>query len=163
MATGDIKIANNFNLNASKPLDARLSLATIAERDALTYRYPGLLVYVENDKFYYWNSTTWAEFSVGGGGSGLSQREILISGTIIAGDNQSTGLIVNINVGGSISVIINGLITIITDDIDGPFYFSVDSGVTATSVYLGSTFYWNQSIAGYSLASDDTITFKGIN
>lgn len=50
---GDIKISNNFELNTSLPLDARTTVATIANRDAIDFKYIGLLVFVsETEKLY---------------------------------------------------------------------------------------------------------------
>lgn len=157
---GDILISNNFDLRQNKPIDSRFTVEDIGERDAISFLYDGLIVYVKNPGvFQYWNGAVWADTN--NSNSGIVTEEVsLPTGTVISGDNVDTGLTVGINVTGYINVIINGLETEVVDDISGPFYFSSDSGVTATTVFLGSNLYWNQSIAGYTLDDEDTIIFK---
>lgn len=162
MITGDIKLSSNFEVNVAKPIDPRFSVQDIAERDSIVFKYPGLKVYVRTlETFYFWNGLAWAEFTGGASSPFLEETVSLPPNTFISGDNENTGLIVNINVSGQISVIINGVVTSITDDINGPFYFSVDGGLTATTNYLGSAFYWNASVAGYTLDFTDNIIFRG--
>ena len=161
---GDIKISNNFGLNASKPIDSRFVVADITARDAISFKYAGLKVYVESTGLYYfWNGTAWVDFASSGGGSEVSETFSLATGVVISGDNTDTGFTVTINVTGRISVIINGINTIVESDISGPFYFSSDGGTTATSTFLGSNLYWNQSVAGYTLDDTDEIVLKGVS
>ena len=51
-----ITLAGGFDLGAKAPLDSRLTVATIADRDAHVTNnraYEGMLVYVEADKVTY--------------------------------------------------------------------------------------------------------------
>lgn len=158
---GDIKLSNNFEVNVSVPIDSRYVVEDITERDALSFRYEGLKTYVKSEgKFYYWNGVIWTEENFSTLGV-LTQTEVV--GTTISGENVDTGITISINVIGTIDVIINGLITKIESDKNGPFYFSKDGGLTATNIYIGSKFYWNSSVAGYDLDNTDQIIFKGIS
>ena len=61
-----IALAGGFDLGAKAPLDSRLTVATIEERDAHVTgnrAYEGMLVYVEADKkTYQLIDNTWKEF-----------------------------------------------------------------------------------------------------
>jgi hypothetical protein len=74
-----LTIGDNFNYQGAKPLDARLTYATLAEMAAKadSTLYNGILAYcVATDKTYQWKSTNtsdpdtgkWREFTTGGGG-----------------------------------------------------------------------------------------------
>jgi len=163
MATGAIKISSNFQLNRANPLDARLVVENNTERNNIAFRYPGLVVYVRlDDEFYYWDGSNWRDLiNIGATPSLLIQKNQQILGTS-SGNNYNTGLICNINVTGEMTIIVNGLEYILNNNITDLGYFSLNSGVTATTNYLGSTFYWNGIIVGFNLDVSDIISFKGI-
>lgn len=50
---GDIKLSNNFELNAALPLDARTTVATLVNRDAIDFKYVGLTVFVTATSLLY--------------------------------------------------------------------------------------------------------------
>ncbi len=63
--TGDIKLSNNFELNASVPIDARIKVDNYSDLVNITFKYPGLISFVVNeDKHYKLSSDliTWTEF-----------------------------------------------------------------------------------------------------
>ncbi len=63
--TGDIKLSNNFELNASVPIDARLKVDNYSDLANITFKYAGMVSYVVNDDKHYKLSTdltTWSEF-----------------------------------------------------------------------------------------------------
>ena len=75
-----ISVADNFNYQATKPLDGRIEYATLSAMKAVAdaVMYEGCLCYCKEDgKHYEWKSTNtvdpttgkWREFSGGGGGS----------------------------------------------------------------------------------------------
>lgn len=157
-----IKISSNFDLRRKSPLDSRLSLTNLLARDNLVFVYPGLQVYVESeDKFYYWDNTQWVEMNFSTETEKLLFQENLQVDTETIGDNFETNLICSLNIIGKISIIVNGLEYILDNNLLDVAYFSLDSGSTATSNFLGAVFYWNTDIAGYSLEPSDKITFKG--
>jgi len=45
---GDIKLSANFELNVAKPLDSRLVVGNISERNNITFKYSGMIVWVKN-------------------------------------------------------------------------------------------------------------------
>lgn len=52
-----INIIDNFSVNVSKPIDARMVVANLAARNAISYKYDGLKVFQQDDrKTYTWNS-----------------------------------------------------------------------------------------------------------
>jgi len=48
-----INLAASFSLGTGVPIDTRLSVTTRADRNAITQRYEGLTVYVEDDTITY--------------------------------------------------------------------------------------------------------------
>jgi hypothetical protein len=64
---GDIKLSSNFELNASVPIDARLLVNDLTERDSITFKYPGLIVYVVSEDTHYSldaDLTTWTNLGI---------------------------------------------------------------------------------------------------
>lgn len=62
---GDIKLSNNFELNASVPIDARTKVSDYSELANISFKYAGLITYVINDDKHYKlasDLTTWVEF-----------------------------------------------------------------------------------------------------
>lgn len=83
-----LTIGDNFSYQGSKPLDSRLTYATIAEMKskADSTLYDGIMAYCKaNEKTYQWKSTNevdatlgkWREFESGGGGEGDIQVETM--------------------------------------------------------------------------------------
>lgn len=159
---GDIKISNNFELSAGKPLDDRFTVATLVARNNITFPYSGLKVYVEETGLYYfWNGSSWNEFTAGGSSTPVS--EIVTIASTISGDEADTGHTCSLSVTGIISVIINGLEEVVTGVKTGVFYFSSDGGTTATTSFNGANLFFNQSVAEYVLETTDSIVIKGIS
>lgn len=160
---GGIKLSSNFELNRFDPIDSRLKVNNITERDNIIFKYYGLQVYVNSeDKFYYWAvGDNWKEIGLPPEPKILLyQKNQQIAGTTI-GNNFNTGLICNINVVDNINIIVNGLECSLENDINDVAYFSIDGGLTATNIFLGATFFWNGLNNGYNLDTYDKITFKG--
>lgn len=62
---GDIKLSNNFELNASVPIDARTKVTNYSDLASISFKYAGLVTYVVNDDKHYklaTDLTTWVEF-----------------------------------------------------------------------------------------------------
>jgi hypothetical protein len=63
------QIGSNFSLQQAVPLDVRTVVSNQTERNALV-TYPGLIVYVTNEnKYYFYNGTSWTELVTGGQGA----------------------------------------------------------------------------------------------
>ena len=63
-----ITVASGFKLQAETPLDARFTVDSIADRDELVTinaAYPGLIVYVKNDKSYLYTESGWTPMLAG--------------------------------------------------------------------------------------------------
>lgn len=57
---GDVKSPSNFEILTARPIDARFSVATIIERNALDFKYSGLRTFVEeNGITYLWDGVKW--------------------------------------------------------------------------------------------------------
>lgn len=57
-----INIIDNFSVNVSKPIDAKIVVADAAARIAISYKYIGLRTYqIDNGKFYYWDGSFWID------------------------------------------------------------------------------------------------------
>lgn len=70
---GDIKLSANFQTNVAKPLDDKHQVADVTARDALAFKYAGLLTWVvSEDRYDYWDGTQWIE-DFGSGGAGNQQ------------------------------------------------------------------------------------------
>lgn len=88
-----INIQEQFQVNIGLPIDARIVASGSTERNAIQYKYDGLLVYDTNDrKTYAWNDNTsqWTQADLNGVGqpnyvtkwssSGLTQSPIYTTG-----------------------------------------------------------------------------------
>lgn len=85
---GDISLSANFQPNVSKPLDDRDRVADITERDALPFKYEGLVTHVLSDgKKYEWDGSVWVEAG-SGGGAALSDDTPEDLGTAAAGTSD---------------------------------------------------------------------------
>jgi hypothetical protein len=51
--SGDIKLSNNFELNASIPIDSRSIVATFTDLANINFKYVGIIVYVIDDEKHY--------------------------------------------------------------------------------------------------------------
>ena len=73
-----IKVASGFDLGAMSPLDSRIVVNTIAERNAHVTNnrvYEGMIVYViEEQTNYQYINSTWVELKAGSTGSTPSVR-----------------------------------------------------------------------------------------
>ena len=65
---GDIKLSSNFELNASKPLDARDVVLNLSDLANISFKYAGMIVFVSNLNTHYSLSDdmTWTVLSGGG-------------------------------------------------------------------------------------------------
>ncbi|OJJ15924.1 hypothetical protein BKI52_37020 [marine bacterium AO1-C] len=74
------------------------------------------------------------------------------------GDQFDTGQTCNLAINHQLILEINGRRMLVTkDSLTQAAYFSKDSGTTATDDFNGAILYWNTSIAGFALESDDNI------
>lgn len=155
-------ITSNFQLNINKPIDTRFSVNNIADRNNINFKYPGLNVYViTEDKFYYWDGSSWVDDLILPAFKGLLyQNNISTIGTS-SGDNYNTGVICSLDITDNITLTINGLSYNLLNSKTDLAYFSLDSGVTATTNYLNSTLYWNSIISGYNLDPTDKLSLTG--
>jgi hypothetical protein len=135
---------------------------------------PGEIVYItaQNGRvegFYgYLQSTGWCLLSCGGTGEGICTASVTRSVTpnTVSGDQEllSPGLLpIPAPIATTMYLLfVNGAqITIGDGDAGASAYFSKDGGVTATiyaQVDVTDELYWNTTIAGYGLDSEDFVT-----
>lgn len=80
---GDIPLSFNFEVSAAKPIDARFQVADITARDAIAFKYAGLVTKVISTGLRYeWDGSAWNEV---GGGTALSDATPQALGTAAAG------------------------------------------------------------------------------
>ncbi len=138
-----IPLSSQFNLSAQLPLDSRIVVSNITERDAIdsVQRYEGLQCYVTADSKNYQlvggiDNLNWVELNSGGGSSLLAYTEtFIVDGIILA--NGYVVLIHTPNlINEHIFVIHNGLILEegdIGDDVD----YTIDvKTITLTNLIL---------------------------
>jgi hypothetical protein len=74
-------LITNFDVRTSLPIDTRSVVADLTERDAILFKYPGLIVYVLSEDLQYYLSsdlTTWLEFGGGNVEDGDTNGQALI-------------------------------------------------------------------------------------
>jgi len=157
------------NLSANGVVEA-LSFRIMVYGQIPTSGYPGEIIYVTSqvgkiEGFYgYLLSTGWTLLS--GGSSGCKMPIIrTVTPNTITGDNCiiSPGLVTLPSpiINSEYLLFINGLQIQIGDGTsNAPVYFSKDGSTPSIYKSIDSTdnLYWNSSIAGYGLDSNDTVT-----
>lgn len=90
-----INIGLPFNLGAQVALDNRTVVANEAARNALVTgnrAYQGLIVYVtDQNKYYYYNGTSWIELNITGGGGSANLDFTIVSSNTNAAVNTKIG------------------------------------------------------------------------
>lgn len=62
---GGIKVSSDFQVNVALPIDSKLKVATIAERDAINFKYVGLISWVDATALHYkWIGPNAADWQV---------------------------------------------------------------------------------------------------
>ena len=76
---GYTRISTNFDVNIARPLDARFSVATLADRNGMQFAYAGLVLFVEEDQTLYYLSqlpatdpANWQVVGSGGGSTSIA-------------------------------------------------------------------------------------------
>jgi hypothetical protein len=62
---GDIKLSANFELNISKPIDSRMVVNDLVERDSISFKYAGMIIWVVSESKHFKlldDNITWEEF-----------------------------------------------------------------------------------------------------
>jgi hypothetical protein len=62
---GDIKLSANFEINIAKPIDARFIVNDISERNNISFKYEGMIVWIKSESKHYKllnDLITWEEF-----------------------------------------------------------------------------------------------------
>jgi photosystem II stability/assembly factor-like uncharacterized protein len=84
---GDIKLSANFELNIAKPLDARFIVNNITDRNAISFKYAGMIVWVVSEGTHHKllnDLTTWEVFA--GSTSGVTNltdlRDVIITSPV---------------------------------------------------------------------------------
>lgn len=119
-----INIQDNFDLNASLPIDSRIVKAGVAQRDAISFKYNGLQVFDTSDRrTYVWNTSgaTWSFADV----TGVGDVGTLAKWSTVSGLTASAFLIVNVS-GNRYSNV--GINVQNTADLKGTFQINPPSG-----------------------------------
>ena len=87
---GSLKLANNFEMNTSAPMDARLVVPTKTDLYTIRYCYRGMRVYVHDEGEYYelvndlpTYEASWKTVSEGGGVNIIEMTEAEIDAMFI--------------------------------------------------------------------------------
>jgi hypothetical protein len=168
------QLGSNFELKSQLPLDVRTVVANQTERNNLVpgQAYAGLIVYVTGEnKYYYYNGTSWIELSItGGGGSGgtanlkfqyISSAATATLNTRVGADTTAVGFVLNLPLGASIGDVIeiidinktfhinNLIIRSLTDLIEGIGFPGLTCDVRGSHfllIYVGGSTGWEISI-----------------
>lgn len=80
-----ISIITNFDINASQPIDSRMTVTNSSAREAIVYKYEGLRTFqIDNQTEYLWKGGTWSTSGDGiyGGSGSLVEDTVIYSGEI---------------------------------------------------------------------------------
>lgn len=152
---GDIKLSNNFELNASSPLDARNKVNTITDRDNIDFKYEGLSVYVVETKKSYTciNPTGSGTWEIGGSGdtfSGVTQTQFInYSGLTDTKINNK----LNISVFNPFSSTTDNRLTKIES-----FYVSL-TGTSSTNISGNLQFENSKGLTSFQSTNEATVKF----
>ena len=94
----------------------------------------------------------------------LSTNDQFETATVTSADGNTTGVTIAATPEGMVQIFVNGLLQELGQGVKTKdCYFSSDGGSTAkaiTSIASGDTLYWNGSVAGYQLDTNDKITMS---
>ena len=92
----------------------------------------------------------------------LSSNDQFETASATSSDGDTSGVTIAATPEGMVQIFVNGLQQELGQGVKTKdCYFSVDSGTTAkaiTAIASGDTLYWNGSIAGYQLDTNDKIS-----
>jgi hypothetical protein len=148
--SGDIKLSNNFELNASIPIDSRSIVATFTDLANINFKYVGIIVYVIDDEKHYklgsdlitWSDLAGVPYTPYNGLSTYNTTQLGLGGDLSV--DTTIGLITNtLNLGTAIFT--DSYVSFeYIDGIDGVTF--IDSvGVSSTGLkigeYIGAAYY----------------------
>jgi hypothetical protein len=148
--SGDIKLSNNFELNASIPIDSRSIVATFTDLANINFKYVGIIVYVIDDEKHYklgsdlitWSDLAGVPYTPYNGISTYNTTQLGLGGDLSV--DTTIGLITNtLNLGTAIFT--DSYVSFeYIDGIDGVTF--IDSvGVSSTGLkigeYIGAAYY----------------------
>ncbi len=87
---GDIKLSANFELNISKPIDSRMVVNDLIERDSISFKYAGMIIWVSSESKHYKlldDNITWEEFGSGSASSIADLKDVNITSNVVNGDS----------------------------------------------------------------------------